>query len=163
LRDQIARDAGGVPLFLDQLARLAVTPAGELPPCLLAAVGVEVNRLDDEARTLLHGAAVVGDPFDPELAAVAAEAAVAAVARPPGAVGAADFVRFTGDGRGFAFRHPLVRRVVYDAAPPAWALGAHERVAAVLTTRGAGAGARAHHVERFARAGDEEAIALLSE
>ena len=69
----------------------------------------------------------------------------------------------TGNGRGFAFRHPLVRRAVYDGAPPAWRLGAHERIAAALAERGAGPGVRAHHVERFARTGDEAAIELLTE
>jgi DNA-binding CsgD family transcriptional regulator len=64
---------------------------------------------------------------------------------------------------GFAFRHPLVRRAVYDAAPPAWRLAAHERAAAVLERRGAAAVARAYHVARFARPADDAAIALLAE
>ena len=55
-----------------------------------------------------------------------------------------------------------MRRAVYDAAPPAWRLDAHERAAAALARRGAGPAARAYHVARFARAGDEAAIALLS-
>ena len=66
-------------------------------------------------------------------------------------------MRATGDGRAFAFRHPLVRRAVYDAAPPAWRLAAHERVAAALAARGAGPAVRADHVERYARQGDLEA------
>ena len=63
--------------------------------------------------------------------------------------------------RRFAFRHPLVRRAVYDASPPAWRLAAHERVAAALEARGAGAAVRAYHVTRFARAGDLAAIDVL--
>ena len=59
-------------------------------------------------------------------------------ARP--ARGRAALVHATGSGREFAFRHPLVRRAVYDAAPPAWRLEAHERAAAALERRGAAAG-----------------------
>ena len=67
------------------------------------------------------------------------------------------------DARAFRFRHPLVLRAVYDGAPPAWRLGAHERVAGVLAARGAAPGVRAYHVEQYARPGDEDAIALLGE
>ena len=56
--------------------------------------------------------------------------------------------------RRFRFRHPLVRRAVYDSAPAGWLLGAHERSAAALAGRGATATERAHHVERSGRQGD---------
>ena len=65
--------------------------------------------------------------------------------------------------RRFRFRHPLVRRSVYEATPGGWRLGAHERSAEALRTRGASASARAHHVERAARHGDPAAIATLRE
>ena len=65
--------------------------------------------------------------------------------------------------RRFRFRHPLVRRAVYDAAPGGWRLGAHERCADVLAQRGAQASTRAHHVEHAARHGDAAAIAVLRE
>jgi DNA-binding CsgD family transcriptional regulator len=109
----------------------------------------------------VEGAAVAGDPFDPELAAAAAGLEYEADALD--ALVAADVVRPTGDGRAFAFRHPLVRRAVYHATAPAWRLAAHERVAAELERRGAGAAARAHHVAQYARPGDEAAVALLVE
>jgi DNA-binding NarL/FixJ family response regulator len=157
-RERIAREARGNPFFLDQLARLD----GEtLPPCVRAAIGGELVGLPPTARALLDGAAVTGDPFDPELAAIAAELEDAAA--PLDALAAAGVVHATGNGRNFAFRHPLVRRAVYDGAPPAWRLGAHERIAGALAERGMGPGVRAHHVEAFARTGDEAAIALLTE
>ncbi len=65
--------------------------------------------------------------------------------------------------RRFRFRHPLVRRAVYESAPGGWLLGAHERCADALAERGASAAARAHHVELAARHGDEAARALLRE
>ena len=48
-----------------------------------------------------------------------------------------------------------------DAA--GWRLGAHERCAEALAARGAPAAARAHHVERSAREGDVDAVAVLRE
>ena len=70
-------------------------------------------------------------------------------------------IRPTGNGRLFAFRHPLLRCCVYDLIPPARRLDAHERAAAALAARGAGLAAQAYHVERCGRAGDPAATALL--
>jgi DNA-binding CsgD family transcriptional regulator len=74
-----------------------------------------------------------------------------------------DLVRETDVPRRFRFRHPLVRRAVYEATPGGWRLGAHERCAQALAARGASAAAQAHHVERSAREGDTEAVAVLRE
>jgi ATP/maltotriose-dependent transcriptional regulator MalT len=164
LRERVVHEAGGNPLFLEELRRVARDPAEALPPTLMAAVGLEIAALPDDSRALIEGAAVAGDPFDPDLAAAAAHA------EPAGAnltaaldrLVAADLVRPTGHGRTFAFRHPLVRRAVYDAAPPGWRLEAHERTAGALAARGAGPAVRAHHVARYARQGDLEAVDLLA-
>ena len=74
-----------------------------------------------------------------------------------------DVIRQTDVPRRFRFRHPLVRRAVYDSTPGGWRLGAHERTAEALEGRGATASARAHHVERAARQGDTAAVAILRE
>ncbi|HET8525777.1 MAG TPA: LuxR C-terminal-related transcriptional regulator, partial [Actinomycetota bacterium] len=47
--------------------------------------------------------------------------------------------------------------------PAGWRLGAHERCAEALAARGAAVAARAHHVERSARPGDVDAVAILRE
>jgi DNA-binding CsgD family transcriptional regulator len=163
LRERLAREAAGNPLFLQELARVAREPGDALPPTLLAAVRLEVGAMPPTARALLDGAAVAGDPFDPELAAAAAGLDAADALVPLDQLVAADLVCATGDGRAFRFRHPLLRRAVYDAVPPAWRLAAHERVAAALLARGAGASVRAFHVEKCARPGDPAAVALLRE
>ena len=131
-----------------------------LPPTLVAAVQLEVSALPPASRSLLEGAAVAGDPFDPELAAAAADLGDDALVLLD-KLAAADLVRPTGSARGFAFRHPIVRRAVYDAAPAGWRIGAHERAAAALEERGAAPLAIAHHVEQSARPGDLAAVALL--
>jgi DNA-binding NarL/FixJ family response regulator len=72
-----------------------------------------------------------------------------------------DLIRITDVPRRFRFRHPLVRRAVYETTAGGWRLGAHERCAEALAARGAAASARAHHVERSAREGDIGAAAVL--
>ena len=65
--------------------------------------------------------------------------------------------------RRYRFRHPLVRRAVYDGAGEAWRLEAHARAAAALADRPGALAARAHHVERSAKVGDEAAAAVLEQ
>ena len=167
-------DSAGNPFYLEQLARSTGRNGGsadaagalgalDVPPAVAASLAEEFALLDAPTRRVLAGAAVAGDPFEPELAAAAADLTEAE------AIGALDelldrdLVRPTDVPRRFRFRHPLVRGAVYAAAPGGWRLGAHERTAAALAARGAPAAARAHHVEYAARHGDAEAIALLSE
>lgn len=163
VRERVAREAAGNPLFLQELGRLAAAPGGEdrLPATLVAAVAQEAARLPEQAGLLIRAAAVVGDPFDLDLAAAAAELPTAAARPALDELVAADLVRALEFGPGFRFRHPVIRRAVYDGAPPAWRLAAHERVAARLAGRGADPVARAFHVERFARPGDQEALAVI--
>ena len=65
--------------------------------------------------------------------------------------------------RRYRFRHPLVRRAVYDGAGEAWRLQAHARAAAALAARPGALAARAHHVEQSARVGDDDAAAVLEQ
>ena len=74
-----------------------------------------------------------------------------------------DVLRATTVPRRYAFRHPIVRRAVYEAAGEAWRLGAHARAAAALAGRPSAIAAQAHHVERSARVGDEAAAAILEQ
>ena len=167
------RESGGNPFYLEQLGRSSHPPgrpaAGSpidfgpitVPPMVAAALTEELAALSPTARRALEGAAVVGDPFDIELAAASAGLP------DPTAVTALDellqhgLVRQTEVPRRFGFRHPLVRRAVYEATAPGWRLTAHERAAVALSARGAAAVARAPHVERFARQGDTAAVAVL--
>ena len=50
LRDRVARDARGNPLFLQELARAARDPSGRLPATLLAAIQLEVDALPPASR-----------------------------------------------------------------------------------------------------------------
>jgi DNA-binding CsgD family transcriptional regulator len=161
LRDRMTGEAQGNPLFLHELARIGAAAAEGLPPTLQAAVSREVAGLDSEARDLLAGAAVAGDPFDPDVAAAAAGVDPARALELLDGLVAADLVRPAEASRAFGFRHPLVRRAVYDDAPAGWRIAAHERAAATLSAHGASPAERAHHVQRYARPGDDDAVALL--
>ena len=163
LRDRIAREAAGNPLFLRELARNAREPEAGLPPTLVAAVRADVERLPPASRTLLEGAAVAGDPFDLDLAAAIADLSLDDARQLVDRLIAEDLVRRAEHGATFAFRHPLVWRAVYESAPAGWRIGAHARAAAALAARGSGPAQRAYHLERCASPGDEAAIALLTE
>jgi DNA-binding NarL/FixJ family response regulator len=168
-------ESGGNPFYLEQLARSGGRPdspasahepllaAVDVPPAVAAALAEEFALLTKPARLTLEGAAVAGDPFDPELAAAAAGTADAAAIDALDELLRLDLIRQTDVPRRFRFRHPLVRRAVYESMPGGSRLVAHERCADALAHRGALTSTIAHHVERSARQGDEEAVGLLRE
>ena len=106
---------------------------------------------------------MLGDPFEPDLAAEVAELDERTGLRALDDLLARTLVRPAGTPRRFAFRHPLVRHAVYEASAGGWRLGAHARAATALEHRGAGVVVRAHHVEHAANAVDEPSITLLTE
>jgi DNA-binding CsgD family transcriptional regulator len=169
--DALYEEAGGNPFFLEQLARSANPGAGsearlagiDLPPMVAAALAEELALLSDQARRVLDAAAVAGDPFEVDLAAATAGVDEAEVLAALDELARVELVHATGTPRRFRFRHPIVRRAVYEETPQGWRIGAHERAAAALAERGATATARANHVERSAREGDESAVAVLRE
>ncbi|HET8949749.1 MAG TPA: AAA family ATPase [Solirubrobacteraceae bacterium] len=172
--DVLYEEAGGNPFYLQQLARSHGAPArpvpgqGDLeaigvPGAVVASINEELAVLPADTRRVLRGAAVAGDPFEPDLAAAAAGADDATAMEALDVLLELGLARTTDVPRRFRFRHPLVRRAVYESAPGGWLLGAHERCAQVLAARGAPAPARAHHVEFAARHGDLAAVAVLTE
>ncbi|MGZ4618949.1 MAG: ATP-binding protein, partial [Frankiaceae bacterium] len=167
------QESGGNPFYLEQLARSPArapqfTSVSEIsltgldvPAAVAASLAEELTLLSDVGRLVLEGAAVAGDPFEPVLAAAAAATTEAAGMHAVDELLGLDLIRTTEVPRRFRFRHPLVRRAVYEATAGGWRLGAHERCAEALAARGASAAARAHHVERSARQGDLAAVAVL--
>jgi DNA-binding NarL/FixJ family response regulator len=167
------RESGGNPFYLEQLVRslergdgaasapeIALTEL-EIPAAVAASLTEELAVLSEGGRLVLEGAAVAGDPFEPELAAAAAATSEPAAMHAIDELLELDLIRATDVPRRFRFRHPLVRRAVYEATAGGRQLVAHERCAEALAARGATAAARAHHVERSARQGDVAAVAVL--
>jgi predicted ATPase len=143
-RDAVLRESGGNPFYLEQLVRAG---GDVLPTTVTEAIRGELRALDDRARRLLEGAAVAGDPFEPDLAAAAAQLGLDEGLELLDGLLAAGFVRETRVPREFGFRHPLVRRAVYESAGGGWRLAAHARVAGALEARGAAPALLAHHVQ----------------
>lgn len=157
-RAELYAGSGGNPFHLLALAR----HGGPLPETAMAAVRAEVEALTDPVRTVLEGAAVAGDPFDPALAAPAAGVPLDEALDAVDVLAAVDLVGLTDDPRMFRFRHPLVRQTVLELAGPRRRAEAHARLDAALAAAGASPSARAPHVAASARRGDSAAVSLLA-
>jgi DNA-binding CsgD family transcriptional regulator len=170
----LMRATEGVPLYLNALARLpddvladlarkqqnpGAMPIEEPARGVLRALAVDLVALDEPVRRVAHAVAVVGEAAGAELVARIAEqpaTAVAAALDQLCGAGLGDM-----DGAWFRFRHPLIRLAAYDLAGPAWRLSAHARVADYLRANDAPLPVLAHHVERSAQYGDEQAAGTL--
>lgn len=170
-------ESGGNPFYLEQLARTVRvherTPACLDPVCVEQESGIptalrtmitnDLTGLALGTRAVLQSAAVAGDPFDVDLVTSIAEVGEDEVLNCLDRLVAVDLLRTTDTPGQFRFRHPIVRRVVYDEAELVWRFNAHKRAAEALAQRGGSVGARAHHIQHSARVGDDAAIALLTE
>jgi DNA-binding NarL/FixJ family response regulator/tetratricopeptide (TPR) repeat protein len=165
--ERLYEASGGNPLYLLELARLGeLTPSadnGGVPAAVAGATAGELDALSGAGRGLAEGAAVAGDPFELDLAGAAADMAEPDVLEALDELVTHDLVRSTRVPRRFRFRHPLVRRAVYESCSPGARIAAHRRSADALSARGAPATTRAHHVEHSARHGDMAAVAVLRE
>ncbi len=173
VRREVYRQSGGVPFYLLELARASerATPGDirvvpelgiPVPDAVRTALGADIRSLAAPERTLLEGAAVVGDPFDLGLALIAAEMANEAGMAVLDQLVRSELISSADIPGRFRFRHPLVRRAVYELTGAGWRIGAHSRVATALAAGGLPPEALAHHVERAAQVGDVKAIDVLS-
>jgi DNA-binding NarL/FixJ family response regulator len=165
--------SGGNPFYLEQLARAGVATAGKrfgpaeddlaVPAAVIAALSVELDALPPGARRLLEAGALVGEPFELDLAITVAEQVGAEGLEALDVLLARDLVRPTDVPRRFRFRHPILRRAVYESSRLGWRLAAHGRAVEALEAHGAPATALARHVEQAATRGDERAVTVLAE
>jgi len=171
LRPDLSRESGGNPFYLGELARHAGSPLdashtqaapGDIPAAVSAALDAELAALSPRGTEVARAAAVAGEPFEPELVAAVAELAEAETLAAVDELVRLDLVRPALTPRRFAFRHPIVRRAVYEAAAPGWRIAAHARAAEALERAGASPLARARHVEYSASPGDEAAVEVLA-
>ena len=170
-REGMYETSGGNPFYLLQLSLMSADSDGPstsrgndgVPAPISAAIIGELDALSATTRSLAEAAAVAGDPFELDLAATTAGMEDWQALEALDELIGSDLVRPDEVPRRFHFRHPLVRRAVYESCPPGVRLAAHARNADALAARGAPAAARAHHVEHAAHHGDLAAVAVLRE
>jgi DNA-binding CsgD family transcriptional regulator len=172
LKDALYAETGGNPFYLQQLVRspehLGREPfqterLADVPAAVRRAIETELDRVSSRCRKVLDAASIAGDPCFAELVAAVAESDRRDTFSAIDEAIAAGLLRGTDVPGYFTFRHPIVRRSVYELTPLAWRIGCHARAAAALAASGASPLACASHVERSAAPGDEAAIALLSQ
>ncbi|MGH2969907.1 MAG: ATP-binding protein, partial [Solirubrobacteraceae bacterium] len=150
-RRALYRDSGGNPFYIEQLARAAdharlsaraaATDPGvdpqlpDVPRIVLSALGEEVAALSERVRVTARAAAVAGEAFGPRLVADIAGAGYQDVLADVDTLIDCDLIR-PATAAQFRFRHPIVRRAVYESAPAAWLVGAHTRAALALEAIG---------------------------
>jgi ATP/maltotriose-dependent transcriptional regulator MalT len=169
-------ESGGNPFYLEQLARrngqdaaavpddlLREEPGGpSIPRAVVAVIASELAALPPDARTLLESGALIGEPFDLDLAVEVSEQQPDRALELLDELLARDLVRPTDVPRRFRFRHPIVRRAVYESSKLGWRIGAHRRASQILCDRGAEVVERAWHIEMAAEVGDETAIEVVT-
>ena len=159
-RERRFAQSGGNPLLLRELLRAA--PDGVVPGGIVAAVAAEVDALPAAARSLVQAAAIVGDPFELDLAASIAELDEGAALTALDALEEGELVRPTGEPREFTFRHPVVRTAVYEELGAGARIALHAAAARALARRHAPRAAQARHLVHCAGAGDGAVAETLS-
>jgi class 3 adenylate cyclase len=148
LGDTIVDRAAGNPFFAEEIVRdlaergvlegqpgaYKATAGGaevNVPATLQATIAARIDRLDPKAKRTLSAAAVVGSRFGIDLLTLlSAEPVVADLV----AAQLIDQVSFTRQPE-FAFHHPLIRTVAYEAQLKSDRAELHRRVAAAIEAR----------------------------
>ncbi|NEB06331.1 LuxR family transcriptional regulator [Streptomyces sp. SID13726] len=175
-RQRFLHEAGnGNPFYLKALAQSPGTftpPDGSSPWALSdetvttasAALARELDPLDAVEHDVLRTAAVLGEEFDPTHLPELTGRDTPSVTRALDRLIDADLIRIDpAGGRNCRLRHPVLRAVVYQAAPHGWRRSAHAHTDRVLREWGTCPARRAPHVARSAQQGDRDAVRLLTE
>jgi class 3 adenylate cyclase len=148
IRALIAGRAAGNPFFVQEMVRelaergvLSGDRGGyvcrkdvaevTVPATLQAAIAARVDRLEPDAKKTLNAAAVIGSRFTTELLAAVGDAPVLDQLLKAELI---DQVRFTPIPE-FAFRHPLIRTVAYQAQLQSDRARLHRQLAAAIEER----------------------------
>jgi DNA-binding winged helix-turn-helix (wHTH) protein len=134
----------GVPLFLSSVVSEVVEHGGDDAgaPARLAAVAVpenlaaliehQITRLDDAQRALLAAAAVCGVEFRAETLALALQRDIGSTALACDELVRGQVWLTAPPARPYAFKHALLRQVLYERTPPALRVALHQQVGAAL-------------------------------
>ncbi len=171
--ETVAAEAGGHPLFIDELVRCKLVLGDAAPERLDDALWARISRLDDGARRLLELIAVAGAPIAQETAAHAAAVEFAAFAVGVNALRSHNLLRTHGVRRSDAVEpyHDRVRDAVLGHLAGDARRRWHERLALALEASGGadaerlsthwlGAGELDKAADYAVRAADDAAAAL---
>ncbi|MEA2624466.1 MAG: hypothetical protein QOD06_511, partial [Candidatus Binatota bacterium] len=140
----VARETGGNPFFLSEVARLLATDrdvrdAGswttQIPQGVREVVGRRLDRLSEETNRVLAVASVIGREFTLDVlvrvSGLPSERVSAALDE---AVAAEILAAVAAAGR-YAFSHALIHETLYEELPPARKATLHQRVGEALEER----------------------------
>jgi hypothetical protein len=132
--DRVAREAGGHPMFLQEILRHLDVAAGGDAGTLDDALSARVALLRPEARTLLEAVCVAGAPISLETASLACRLDATALARAVASLRVAMLLRETQRGRHLALEpyHDRVRESVGGRIEAAHRRELHARIAYAL-------------------------------
>jgi class 3 adenylate cyclase/tetratricopeptide (TPR) repeat protein len=140
LRERIARVAGGNPLFVEEMAAMALEARGEVavPATLRALLAARLDQLDPGERRVLECAAVEGEIFHRgalvALAGGKGEVTPRLAALVRRGVISPDRAQLAGED-GFRFRHLLIRDAAYEALTKTSRAELHQGLAGWLEQR----------------------------
>ena len=141
LRERIARAAGGIPLFVEEMLAMAGEGDGEVvvPPTLQALLAARLDQLEPAERSVLERGAIEGEIFHrgavQALAPEETQVTPRLVALVRKELIRPDKPQLAGED-GFRFRHLLLRDAAYDALPKSTRAELHERLATWLEQHG---------------------------
>ncbi|WP_267717201.1 AAA family ATPase [Streptomyces sp. CoH17] len=172
--DRLHERTGGVPLLVEEVLRtLAKGPATRVIPARPEALDdlavpevlrdVVVQRLltlDDDARQVLHAAAVLGQVADDRLLAEVTERGAGEIARSLTSAQALGLLHE--EGGHTCFRHALARQAVYESVPAAERRWLHLQAARALESE-AGAPMSARLAHHYRLAGRHQEFVLHAE
>jgi len=126
----ILRRADGNPLFLGELA--SAREVGALPESLRELLLLRVVGLDADARRFVDTASIIGEHVHRGLLATACQLDEETVRSAARAAVGAGVLMTAPDGRGYVFRHALIRDAVYGELVPDDRVALHRAVAHAL-------------------------------
>ena len=159
---RLVERADGIPLFAEELARLASEEKGDEIPATLR--DLLAARLDatGEAKYTAQLAATIGRSFSLDLLSQVSPLAPQAVMRALHALEAAGLVE-TGDGVTYHFRHALFRDTAYQSQTRAVRKAAHMKIAQLLQACGGrDVGSRPELIAQHLAAGENYEQAVVN-
>ena len=143
--EELHREAAGNPQYLTVIA----DESGTSVDAGLAILG-ELADLDPAALAVIEAAAVLGEPFHPDLLAEVADLELPEAMAALDTLTGLDLVRPAEPTPRLALRHDAVATVVYRRIAPSRRIALHRRAESALAELAAPIARRAHHVARAA-------------